>query len=167
MTTYKDHPLAFLSGRVTSRGLRGRAESWRKQELSVEGLDVPATLDYAAELVETMNFSLLAVADLVETGEDASLVRSAILQLPAWNASVADKIRDVGQALRNGCRDPHGGSTASHLEMAADELRHLMSEADRLRIIPDGDAGRIREVAFGAIGRLVAQATHDAPVCRM
>ena len=167
MTTYKDHPLAFLAGRVSSEGLRERAASWREKNLSVEGLDVPATFDRAARLVDTMKAGLAEVADLIEAGADSSVIGSAILKLSVPDASVTDGIWDVGQSLRNGSRDPHGGSTASHLEMAADELRHLGRETERLLMMPEGDADEMREIAFSAIGRHVVEPNHEGTVLRM
>jgi len=167
MTTYKDHALAFLSSRVSPEGLRGRADTWRQKSLAVDGLDVPAVLDRAAGHIEAMTDALAKVAELIEGMEDASSVGSAIQSLPIPDASIVDDIWAVGQALREDNRDPHGGSTASHLEMAADELRHLSSEAVQLRTMALEDLNRIRNAAFGAVGRLVTEPSHEAPALRM
>lgn len=167
MTTYKDHPHAFLTGRVTSRGLRMRSDSWREQRLSVQGIDVPKALEKAADLVDEMMEGFGKVADLIDAGASPSTIRAAVLRLHVPDVSVTDGIWEAGQFLRIDFRDPHGGSTASHLEMAADELRHLCREAKRLVIMQDCDPDEIREVAFGAIGRLVAQPSHEGPAFRM
>lgn len=167
MTTYNDHPLAFLTSRVSAKGLRGRAETWRMRKLSVEGFDVPEGLERAADLVDAITSGIEKVANLIEAGEDIAVVQRAILEVPTVDASIADGIWELGQALRNGFKDPHGGSTASHLEMAADELRHLSKEVLRLRAVSHNDPNDIRIVALGAIGRELVEPTHDAPVFRM
>lgn len=167
MTTYKDHALAFLASRVSPEGLRGRADTWRRKSLSVQGYDVPAALDRAAGHIEAMTDALANLAGLIEGGQDASSVRSAIQDLPIPGVSAIDDIWSIGQALREGGLDPHGGSTASHLEMAADELRHLSHETAQLQTMPLEDYDRIRNAVFGAVGKLVAKPSHEAPALRM
>lgn len=164
LPTYRDHPMAFLSGRASHEGIAMRAETWREKGLSVPGMDVTARLEEASRLVRECTG---AVRRILDCHEEA--IRSAVESAVPVPDAAADRLFAAGQFLRVGHKDPHGGSTASHLEMAADEVRHLSASIVRMKALAEqGSAPEtLRAEAMAALGVLVTEPNSEAPPLRM